>query len=76
MEKVLTLRTNRAEYELSAVLDDSITVCELIELLKMYAPSMKVAFSNDNGFTYGYINAECLEIVEPKEEVEEEDDDR
>ena len=63
MNQVLTLLTNRAEYEIGSAVEKSITVGELIGLLRMYAPSMPVVFSNDNGYTYGYVNPECLEVA-------------
>lgn len=49
------LKTNRTYYSAQEAAKDSITVKELIDELSNLPSDEKVIFSNDNGYTYGYI---------------------
>ena len=53
---MVILRTNRTYYSAEEAENESITVGELIERLEEFNPNDKVIFSNDNGYTYGYIS--------------------
>ena len=73
MIRIVTLNTNRSEYDIRDAADCSITVGELIdELESNYNRDDKIVFSNDNGYTYGYVGAGYIDehTVESKEEEE------
>ena len=76
MEKIVTLSTNRSEYNILGAAKNSITVAEFIEELSHLDSSLKIVFSNDGGYTYGYIKANCIdtEYVDTEEDEEPEDD--
>jgi hypothetical protein len=75
MEKIAILKTNRSEYSIKEAADNSITVRELIEYLQDNLDlDSRIVFSNDNGYTYGYIT-ETVVGEETWEEEPEEDDD-
>lgn len=76
MEKIAILKTNRSEYSINEAADNSITVREFIEYLQDNLDlDSRIVFSNDNGYTYGYIT-ESVVGEEPWElEPEEEDDE-
>lgn len=57
---MVLLKTNRSGYLPKQVEDSTITVRELIELLENCNKNDKVFFSNDNGYTYGYINEDTV----------------
>ena len=73
MEKIIKLNTNRSEYDILEAAKSSITVRQFVdELLNNYDEDAKIVFSNDNGYTYGYVT-ECgieEELVESREERE------
>lgn len=69
--EIVTLLTNRYYYDIVEAADASITVRELIERLSEFDPDEKVVFSNDNGYTYGYIT----DSVVTSEEVHGEEDE-
>lgn len=52
---MVLLKTNRTYYSSEEAAKDSITVEELIEELSNLPSKEKIVFSNDNGYTYGYI---------------------
>ncbi len=54
------LNTNREYYSEEEALNNSITVGELIEELSHIPPNEKIIFSNDGGYTYGYINPNVI----------------
>ena len=54
------LNTNREFYSEEEALNNSITVGELIEELSHIPPNEKIIFSNDGGYTYGYINSNVI----------------
>lgn len=58
MIRIVTLNTNREEYDIRDAAAGSMTVRELIdELERNYNEDDKIVFSNDNGYTYGYVTA-------------------
>lgn len=76
MEIITILRTNRSEYDIKEAAKDSITVGELIEYLENNCDrNNRIVFSNDGGYTYGYITERAVDTVCHEEEPEEEDDD-
>lgn len=70
MIQIVKLETNRDAYSIKDAAEASISVGELIDLLRGYDSDMKVVFSNDNGYTYGAIgeNSIAEEWVETREE--------
>ena len=76
MEKIAILKTNRSEYSIKEAADYSITVREFIEHLQDNLDlDSRIVFSNDNGYTYGYITEDVIDENFWKEEPEEEDDE-
>ena len=74
MEKITILKTNRYEYSIKEAADNSITVRELIEYLQYNTDlDSRIVFSNDNGYTYGYITEDVVDEEFWEEEPEEED---
>jgi len=73
MQRIITLNANRSEYDIRDAADYSMTVGELIEELRNYDEGAKIVFSNDNGYTYGYVGAGYIDShkVETREEEEE-----
>jgi len=49
------LKTNRTYYSAQEAAEDSITVKQLIDELSNLPSNEKIVFSNDGGYTYGYI---------------------
>lgn len=70
MIQIVKLNTSRDGYSIKDTAEASISVGELIDLLRGYDSDMKVVFSNDNGYTYGVIgeNSIAEEWVETREE--------
>lgn len=70
MFNIVILNTSRDTYDIRESADCSITVGELISELRNYEEDDKIVFSNDNGYTYGYIRRESLDdkLVETREE--------
>ena len=60
MKDVLFIKGNRSAYGIENIEDRTITVGELIEILQDYDDDMKIFISNDNGYTYGYINEDTI----------------
>jgi len=58
---MIVFKTNRSYYSPQEAEEETITVGELKELLDHYDDDEKIAFNNDNGYTYGYINADVIE---------------
>lgn len=72
MEKITILKTNRSEYSIKEAADNSITVRELIEYLQYNTDlDSRIVFSNDNGYTYGYITEDVVDEEFWEEEPEE-----
>ena len=75
MEKIAILKTNHSEYSIKEAADYSITVRELIKYLQDNLDSdSRIVFSNDNGYTYGYITESVVGEQFWEEEPEEEED--
>lgn len=70
MRTIYTLNTNRSYYDINEAADDSLTVGALIDELRHLDPDARIVFSNDNGYSYGYINYDFLgsENVQTPEE--------
>ena len=76
MEKIAILATNRSEYSIKEAADYSITVRELIEHLRdNLDPDSRIVFSNDGGYTYGYITESVVGEQFWDDEPEEEDEE-
>lgn len=72
MQTIVKLYTSRDEYDIRNAADCSVSVEELIDILRGFNPNDKVVFSNDGGYTYGIINSESVKEgrVESREEEE------
>ena len=76
MEKIAILKTNRSEYSIKEAANGSITVREFIEYLQDNLDlDNRIVFSNDGGYTYGYITEDVIDENFWEEEPEEEDDE-
>ena len=76
MEKIAILKTNRNEYSIKEAADYSITVRELIEHLQDNLDlDSRIVFSNDGGYTYGYITEDVIDENFWEEEPEEEEEE-
>lgn len=73
MERIVTLLTSRDEYDIRRASESSMTVEELINELECYPSDAKIVFSNDKGYTYGYITTSKIDMKEV-ETFEEEDE--
>ena len=67
MKTFLTLETHRTDYSPAAI-GDTLSVRELISLLKQYPQDIPVVFSNDNGYTYGEVREEDFNLVDWNDE--------
>ena len=69
---IVILETNRSNYDIRDAARSSMTVGELIRELEGYDEDERVVFSNDNGYTYGYISSNSVDRqrVETREEEE------
>ena len=77
MIRIVTLNANRSEYDIRDAADCSMTVGELIdELDSNYNPHDKIVFSNDHGYTYGYVTADCIYEHNVKSREEEDLEDK
>ena len=75
MEKIAILKTNRNEYSIKEAANGSITVRELIEYLQDNLDlDSRIVFSNDGGYTYGYITENVVDEQFWDDEPEEEDE--
>lgn len=69
--RVITISTNRSGYSIDQVIDETITVDELIEELRYLPGDCKVVFKNDNGYTYGYITDRDIDSEYMEEDTDE-----
>ncbi|MBP5723584.1 MAG: hypothetical protein J6X18_08450 [Bacteroidales bacterium] len=77
MIRIVTLNANRSEYDIRDAADCSMTVGELIDELKRnYNEDDKIVFSNDNGYTYGYVTAGYIDEHNVKSREEEDLEDK
>jgi hypothetical protein len=60
---MVILKTNRTGYSPEQVENSTITVGELIDLLENENRNEKIVLSNDNGYTYGYINENSISEI-------------
>lgn len=72
--KIAILQTNRYYYDIVEASEDSMSVGELIDRLSRLDPDTKIVFSNDNGYTYGYITDSVVSTEDVYDDEEEEDD--
>ena len=75
MAKTITmvvLETTRDCYGLDDI-GNTLTIGELIERLSEFDSNMKVAFSNDNGYTYGSIYRGNVRVKTERIDEDEED---
>ena len=76
MEKIAILKTNRSEYSIKEAADQSITVQELIDYLRDNLDmDSRIVFSNDGGYTYGYVTEDVVGEQFYEEEPEEEEEE-
>lgn len=70
MKNIAILKTNRYEYDAKLAADRSITIREFIDLLKenFYDLDTKIVFSNDGGYTYGYVTENTIDEIEVEED--------
>jgi len=71
MQTIVMLLTNREEYDIRDAASRSMTVRQLIDELECnYDENAKIVFSNDHGYTYGYVGAGYIDSkrVETHEE--------
>lgn len=55
-EPIVFINGARDGYAPDQIIDDTITVGELIDMLSDYNPAEKVMLINDNGYTFGIID--------------------
>lgn len=58
---MVILKVQRDTYSVEEAAARSLTVREFIELLENENENDKVVFSNDNGYTYGYVRDNVIE---------------
>ena len=68
---VVGIYPNREYYAGAEAAKNSITVGELIRRLQDFDENAKVVFVNDNGYTYGYVNADTIDEQWVRDEDEE-----
>lgn len=71
MQTIVMLLTNREEYDIRHAASRSMTVRQFIDELECnYDENAKIVFSNDHGYTYGYVGAGYIDSkrVETHEE--------
>ena len=76
METIITLATSRDEYDIRRAAESSMTVEELIGELECLPRNAKIVFSNDRGYTYGYISYSKIDMEEVETFEEEEERER
>lgn len=64
---IITLETSREGYS-TRQCENTLTVKELIEALRGADEDTKVYFSNDNGYTYGSIKYNSIDLKKEEEE--------
>ena len=75
MTMIVKIETRRTAYSAEDAAERTLTVKDLKEMLDGYDDDSPVVFSNDNGYTYGEVQWDCLGEVEIKEEEEEDETD-
>ena len=72
MIQIIKMNVSRDDYSIRNTANESITVGELIDALRDYDSDAKIVFSNDRGYTYGIVSADCIEEewIESREEEE------
>ncbi len=60
---MVILEVNRTGYSVEQIENKCITVGEFISRLQEENPNEKICFSNDGGYTYGYINENSIDCI-------------
>ena len=68
---IVTMEAARTHYSAREAAKQSISVRELINLLEQFDEDAPVVFSNDSGYTYGYVGYGTLDEIEVEEENED-----
>ena len=72
MTRVVKFFTNRSEYGIKEAAEQSMTISELINYLQNeFVGDEKIVFSNDRGYTYGYVNENYISEPDDFDEVED-----
>lgn len=70
---MVIMNTTRTHYSKKEAANDSLTVGELINILKGFNPNAPIIYSNDNGYTYGTIDEYHVYEIEVVDKEEEDD---
>ena len=70
-KKLVLIEGKRSGYSPGQIIDDTITIGELKEIIEGMDDDTRVLLSNDNGYTYGYINESTISQVEYDEKKDE-----
>ena len=65
---IVILEATRSDYSAKAAARSTLTVGELISYLEQYDEETPVVFSNDNGYTYGYLSDDTVSDIEVEED--------
>lgn len=72
MQRIVILEANKSEYDIRDAASRSMTVRQLIDELECnYNENDKIVFSNDNGYTYGYVGAGYIDTMRVETHEEE-----
>lgn len=73
MQRIVILEANKSEYDIRDAAARSMTVRQFIDELECnYNEDDKIVFSNDQGYTYGYVGAGYIDTM--RVETHEEED--
>ena len=67
MKTIVTLEATRSDYSAKEAARNTLTVGELISYLEQYDEDSPVVFSNDNGYTYGYLGYDTVDALYEEE---------
>ena len=73
METIIRIRTENEEYAIRDVLSDTMSVGDLIDVLKNMPSEAKIVFTNDNGFTFGGLRYDSFREIEIETKEEEQE---
>lgn len=72
MQRIVILEANKSEYDIRDAASRSMTVREFINELECnYNDNDKIVFSNDQGYTYGYVGAGYIDTMRVETHEEE-----
>ena len=75
---VIFIEGRRDDYSAMALVDRTMTVGQLIDVLNGYDEDTPVLLNNDNGYTFGMIDEDTIsedEVDEDEDEVDEDEED-